>query len=76
MQQQIKVALSGDGGDELFCGYNRYNSTNNWSNKFNLIPKSLRNVLANGIKSISQENLNKLLNIASNLNEYASYIWI
>ena len=71
--KQIKVALSGDGGDELFCGYNRYNSTNNWSNKFNLIPKSLRNVLANGIKSISQENLNKLLNIVPNLNEYASY---
>jgi asparagine synthase (glutamine-hydrolysing) len=72
-KKQIKVALSGDGGDELFCGYNRYNTTNNWSNKFNLIPRSLRKVLANGIKSISQDNLNRLLNLLPNLNEYASH---
>jgi asparagine synthase (glutamine-hydrolysing) len=71
-KKKIKVALSGDGGDELFCGYNRYNSTNSWSNKFNLIPKLLRKVLANGIKSISQDNLNRLLNLLPNLNEYAS----
>ena len=69
-KKQIKVALSGDGGDELFCGYNRYNSTNSWSNKFNLIPMSLRKVLASGIRSISQDNLNKLLNLLPNLNEY------
>ena len=54
----VKVCLSGDGGDELFCGYNRSNSTNSWSKKFNLIPRSLRKALATGIKSISQENLN------------------
>ena len=64
--------MSGDGGDELFCGYNRYNSTNNWSNKLNLIPMSLRKVLASGIKSISQDNLNRILNLLPNLNDYAS----
>ena len=70
--KQIKVALSGDGGDELFCGYNRYGSTNNWSNKFDLIPGSVRKILANGIKSTSQDKLNSLLNLFPNLNEYAS----
>ena len=70
--KKIKVALSGDGGDELFCGYNRYGSTNNWSNKFDLIPGSVRKILANGIKSTSQDKLNSLLNLFPNLNEYAS----
>ena len=32
----------------------------------------LRKVLANGIRSISQDNLNKLLSLLPNLNEYAS----
>jgi asparagine synthase (glutamine-hydrolysing) len=52
----VKVALSGDGADELFCGYDRYISTNNRSKKLNLIPLSLRKILAYGIKSISPNN--------------------
>ena len=71
-KKQIKVALSGDGGDELFCGYNRYNSTNNWSKKFNLIPRSFRETFANGINAISQDTLNKLLTSLPYLGEYAS----
>lgn len=71
-KKQIKVALSGDGGDELFCGYNRYSSTNNWSKKFNMIPDILRKILANRIKTISQDNLNLIFNLIPNLNGHAS----
>ena len=72
-KKDVKVALSGDGGDELFCGYNRYVSTNNWSKKINSIPISLRKILANAIKLISQKNWNNLFKLLPGLNQHINY---
>jgi len=72
-KKQIKVAISGDGGDELFCGYNRYIHVNNWSKKLNLIPFGARKVFANGIKSISQDRWNVLLKFLPFLNKYVNF---
>ena len=72
-KQDVKVALSGDGGDELFCGYNRYMSTNNWSKKFNSIPISLRKILTYAVKLISQKNWNKLFKLLPGLNQHINY---
>jgi asparagine synthase (glutamine-hydrolysing) len=72
-KQDVKVALSGDGGDELFCGYNRYMLTNNWSKKFNSIPLSLRKILTYAIKLISQNNWNKLFKFLPGLNQHINY---
>ena len=59
--KQVTVSLSGDAGDELFCGYNRYLLANQW-NKVAKIPFGLRKTaghLINKIDPASWESIFK-----------------
>lgn len=72
-KQHVSVSLSGDGGDELFCGYNRYHMTKNWWKKLRSIPLPLRKILSSGIKSISPQYWNKLLKLLPSLNFHNNF---
>lgn len=45
-RQDVTVALSADGGDEVFAGYNRYDYLMRYAKKINAIPKPARVVAA------------------------------
>lgn len=52
-RQHVTVSLSGDAGDELFCGYRRYQMTAGVWSKISRIPRPLRKLVAGFITSIS-----------------------
>jgi asparagine synthase (glutamine-hydrolysing) len=56
----VAVSLSGDAGDELFCGYNRYQMTAGLWRKLSRLPPSLRKLLAHGVTSVSPQSWNRL----------------
>jgi asparagine synthase (glutamine-hydrolysing) len=52
-REHVTVALSGDGGDEVFGGYNRYRVAAGIASALFKVPRPLRRLVAAGVTSIS-----------------------
>jgi len=68
-QQHVTVSLSGDAGDELFCGYQRYLTTTSIWKKLAGIPSPVKQVISGVISPLSK-GLCKLKNQQHNANKF------
>lgn len=66
-RQHVKVCLSGDAGDELFAGYNRYFWASSMWKHLSVLPVSARKILAGGLSSVSASNWNNLFDTLGSL---------
>lgn len=59
-RQQVIVSLSGDAGDELFGGYNRYVLAEKMWKKLSVVPVAGRRLAAQGMRAISPTTWNAI----------------
>ncbi|MFT7345108.1 MAG: asparagine synthase (glutamine-hydrolyzing), partial [Lentimonas sp.] len=56
-RKHVSVALSADGGDEVFAGYNRYDFLMKHGQKLNKIPRPIRSTIANVMDKIPSDKI-------------------
>lgn len=64
-RQHVTVSLSGDAGDELFCGYTRYQMTSALWGKISRLPRPLRLAAAAAVTAVPGKALDLLGGILS-----------
>ena len=60
-RNDVTVSLSGDAGDELFSGYNRYKVAANLWRKLAMVPVPLRRAAARGLTTVSPRRWGRMV---------------
>ena len=66
-KKRVTVALTGDSGDELFCGYNRYSYGVDLFKRFNGVPLLIRKGISSTMTMPSPQAYNYIVNVLAKL---------
>jgi asparagine synthase (glutamine-hydrolysing) len=66
-RQHVTVALSGDGGDEIFGGYNRYVLADRLWNRLSKFPAAGRRLAGRGLTAVSDSAWNNIFAVANRI---------
>jgi asparagine synthase (glutamine-hydrolysing) len=62
-RKYVTVALSGDGGDEVFAGYNRYQLAQRFWQALSLLPRPMRNAAASALTMVRPDRWTSLAEV-------------
>lgn len=66
-RQHVTVALSGDAGDELFAGYERYAVGRKLTDAFGWMPRAMRSVIAWGMTALPAATWDRIISMTPGL---------
>jgi len=69
-EEGMKVVLSADGGDEVFCGYERYWVSYGIGEKIFRLPRPLRKLLARTMEVVGVDRASKLFRVKNFAHKY------